>query len=232
MTVNPSATNVTCSWQLSGSWASGGSVASRLLVNSSGVTVNGGLLVIPPGGNAAASTLGAVEICSGGAYLVGDQPNGNFYLGTNGNQPTSASTANFSVSLQSVIGGIITNWGTSATQAIGFSVTTGQGVFQKLTSSRRYKKDITGLSFESSKIYELSAKEFTWKENDKRDFGGIAEEVAAILPMAVGYSNDADGLILDEDGKPQVESIKYNQLTFLLIEEMKKLRARIEVLEG
>ena len=57
------------------------------------------------------------------------------------------------------------------------------------------------------------------------DFGYVAEEVHEILPQLVGYDNFENG-----DNLPA--SVHYNQITVLLVEEMKKLRARIEVLEG
>ena len=55
----------------------------------------------------------------------------------------------------------------------------------------------------------------------KKHFGYIAEEVNEILPEIVNK---------DPDGEP--EGVKYEMVTVLLVEEIKKLKARIEVLEG
>ena len=49
----------------------------------------------------------------------------------------------------------------------------------------------------------------------------IAEEVHAILPALV---------TLDSDSQP--EGVKYAKIPILLLEEIKKLKARIEVLEN
>ena len=91
----------------------------------------------------------------------------------------------------------------------------------------------TDLDFDSSKIYDLLPRTFKWMDAEQAgipvvgqiDFGYLAEEVHEILPQLVGYDNFEDG-----DNLPA--SVHYNQITVLLVEEMKKLRARIEVLEG
>ena len=108
-------------------------------------------------------------------------------------------------------------------------------------SSRRYKENIVELAVDSSKIYELVPKSFKMKDmqhptitdNGTEDydnmiteigattFGLIAEEVHEVLPELVIYN---------EDNEP--DAVRYKTISVLLIEEMKKLRARIEVLEG
>jgi len=54
-----------------------------------------------------------------------------------------------------------------------------------------------------------------------KDFGLIAEEVHEILPELVIY-----------DGNNEPAEINYHMISVLLLEEMKNLKARIEVLEG
>jgi len=108
-------------------------------------------------------------------------------------------------------------------------------------SSRRYKENIVELAVDSSKIYELVPKSFKMKDMEHptmtddgeedfdtmvteiglTTFGYIAEEVHEVLPELVLYN---------EDNEP--DAIRYKTISVLLIEEMKKLRARIEVLEG
>lgn len=99
----------------------------------------------------------------------------------------------------------------------------GSGFFKRcpVASSRRYKKDITDLEFDSSKIYSLRPVSFTWKEFDARSFGLIAEEVAEVLPQLVDN---------DEEGKPN--SVKYKELSVLLLAELKKLKSKIDNLEN
>lgn len=147
-------------------------------------------------------------------------------------QDTFPNSGTFGIATTGVISGIITNWGSSSAQDVGFSVTTGGGSFVKFTSSQRYKHDIAPISFPSENIYQLEAKEFSWNYDGVRDFGFIAEEVDQILPQATQYMRDEEGLVLDEQGNKIPDGVKYRQLTALIIEEMKKLRARVEELEA
>jgi hypothetical protein len=110
-----------------------------------------------------------------------------------------------------------TNWGTGGT-AIGVSgndLTTSP-------SSRRYKENEIPLSIDSSKIYDIEVKEFDFIESKggSHDFGAIAEDVEAILPE----------IVWKEDGQP--ESIRESKMVWLLLEEMKKLSARLVALEN
>jgi hypothetical protein len=93
-------------------------------------------------------------------------------------------------------------------------------IVYRLTSSMRYKKDVSTLEVDSSKIYDLTAKSFTYKSSDERTFGLIAEDVETVLPEIV-FKN--------KDGEP--DSLNYNVLPILILEEMKKLKTRINTLE-
>jgi len=112
-------------------------------------------------------------------------------------------------------------------------------IIQRVSSSRRYKENIVDLLTDSSKVYELSPKSFKYKDGEtakvvdgqvtdemetmvgSNSFGYIAEDVHEILPEIVSYTLE------DEP-----ESVQYRLISVLLLEEMKKLKARIEVLEG
>lgn len=101
------------------------------------------------------------------------------------------------------------------------------GEVMAASSSQRYKKDIVDLEFDTEKVYHLRPVSFTWKEQGNRDFGLIAEEVNEILPEVVVYDNE---------NLPN--GVKYEQLSVLLLAEMKKLKEitkqqeeRISVLE-
>ncbi len=100
----------------------------------------------------------------------------------------------------------------------------GGGMLIYVSSSQQYKKDITDCTIDSSKIYNLQAKSFKWNEKsvheDKEDWGMIAEEVIEHIPELGVY----------RDGK--VDSLQYEKLSVLLLEEIKKLNERIKVLEG
>ena len=129
------------------------------------------------------------------------------------------------------------NMGTGA----GTDVELDNGYLRYNSSSRRYKENIVDLVIDSSKIYDLVPKSFKMKDVEHptrtddgeidfdtmetkiglTTFGLIAEEVHEVLPELVIYN---------EDNEP--DAVRYKIISVLLLEEMKKLRARIEVLEG
>ena len=118
---------------------------------------------------------------------------------------------------------------------------TSAGKLVEYSSSRRYKENIQNLDMDTSKVYELVPKSFKWKDTQEafvdeegniepdnlitvvgdNDFGLIAEEVYEIFPELV---------YLDKDNQPK--SIQYQLISVLLLEEVKKLKTRIEALEG
>lgn len=106
----------------------------------------------------------------------------------------------------------------SATDQLGIAV-----------SSKRFKSDIQPMADASDAIYKLRPVTFTWDRSSApglkdasqdRQCGLIAEEVALVLPQVVGF---------EKDGKPL--NVNYGDLTSLLVNEIQKLRARIEALE-
>ena len=98
----------------------------------------------------------------------------------------------------------------------------GNGKVTKAPSSRKYKKDIKSLdSKDTNKIYDLNPTSFKYKQSDVIDFGLIAEEVDPVIPELVIY---------DKEGKP--DAVKYNALTVLLLQELKKLRQEIDDLKN
>jgi autotransporter-associated beta strand protein len=188
---------------------------------------------------AASTTNHGIRVSRSGKAVSGawgyNDTDTNMYIGTTTSHDFDIRCANamyLGVNTSGQVKVDLTGWGSGSTQDVGASVTTGAGVLQKYTSSRRYKENIQPLSFDSADIYKLDAAEFTWKEGGGKDFGFIAEEVAAILPEAVIYSSDADGPILDENGAMIPEAVRYRQLVAPIIEELKKLRARVEELEA
>lgn len=112
----------------------------------------------------------------------------------------------------------------------GIAITTNNStktVTFATSSSVRYKEDITPLVLDSTKIYDLKPRSFTWKsdapnfDQGKSDYGLVAEEVAEVFPELT-FDNERE----------EVEGVKYITLSVLLLEEMKKLRKRIEELEA
>lgn len=94
------------------------------------------------------------------------------------------------------------------------------GQFGTVSSSLRFKENIKDLD-DSERIYNLRPVSFNYKtQSGKKSTGLIAEEVLEVYPELVSYNQEGD-----------VESVKYHDLPVLLLNEIKKLRARIEELE-
>ena len=108
------------------------------------------------------------------------------------------------------------------------------GELQRSTSSKRYKKKIKNIEVDTAKIYDLRSVSFDSKieGEDERLFGLIAEEVHTILPDLVEYGYEKDPETEKPIGDARPESVKYQMLSVLLLEELKKLKTRIDILEG
>lgn len=156
-------------------------------------------------------------------------------INATGNIPL-VTLANFSVNASgnsniTTLGSINFNGGTGVFPNI-IAANTGTALVQTagnqmvlLTSSERFKENIVDSTIDSSKIYDLVAKEFNYKQavnpDQVRTFGWIAEEAFVVLPELVN---------LDADGQPF--SINYGNTVVLIVEEMKKLKQRIATLEA
>lgn len=96
-------------------------------------------------------------------------------------------------------------------------------------SSAQFKSDIQDMADSSSPLLNLRPVTFTWNKDsspglkdatDARQFGLIAEEVDKIMPSLVNY----------KDGLPF--SVNYHDLPAMLLNEVKKLSARVESLKA
>lgn len=92
-------------------------------------------------------------------------------------------------------------------------------------SSARFKEDIADLEKDSEALFALRPVRFRYSEefageSEERpiQYGLIAEEVAEIYPQLVTY---------DAEGKPM--TVRYEALTPLLLNELKKQRAELEM---
>lgn len=97
------------------------------------------------------------------------------------------------------------------------------GLFGTVASSARFKHDIVDMADASDVLMKLRPVMFTYNSNEDgvRSPGLIAEEVAEVMPDLVAY---------DQDGLPY--TVKYNDLPAMLLNEIQKLRKRIEFLEA
>jgi hypothetical protein len=95
------------------------------------------------------------------------------------------------------------------------------------SSSKRFKNNIKPMADLSTRIYDLEPKTFYFKSDPMKTLsvGLIAEEVHEVMPELVVYSDS-------ESTKGLPETVRYHELPVLLLNEIKKLRARIEQLEA
>ena len=99
-------------------------------------------------------------------------------------------------------------------------VRTGSGEIVDDTSSLQFKEKIQNIKTDTSLLYGAQGRTYVRKASQLEEPGWIAEELFEILPEFVNL----------KDGKPY--SIKYDRMVVPIIEEMKKLRDRIAILEG
>lgn len=172
-------------------------------------TIGGNLYATTPGNFLGNEVVLTVSDGSGGA-------NDEIWIGPNtgavrGHIQLVSSYTHIDGALQ--CGGLGTGTGTNL-------VFDSSNYIRAFSSSRRYKKDISDLAIDTAKIYQLRPVSFTWKEQGTKDFGLIAEEVQEVFPELVN---------VNKDGLP--ESVKYNQLPVLFLEELKKLRQEVQQLK-
>ena len=99
-------------------------------------------------------------------------------------------------------------------------IVTSGGQIAKKTSSIRGKDNVETLDFDSSQLDKLRPVSYTYKFDDAPDIGLIAEEVNEIYPELINY---------DKEGRPN--SVKYDGLSVMLLDEVKKLRKEVKELK-
>jgi len=87
------------------------------------------------------------------------------------------------------------------------------------TSALKFKENITPLSSQLEIINKLNPVNFDWKEDGKKDFGFIADEVEEIIPELVSYKDD------------EVHGLHYSKLTPILVKALQEQQTQIEVLK-
>ena len=91
------------------------------------------------------------------------------------------------------------------------------------SSTRRVKHNINRMADDSEVIYQLNPVTFAYNNDstERKQYGLIAEEVNEVF---------SDIVVKDEDGNPY--TVQYQVLPVLLLNEMKKLAARVAALEA
>jgi len=106
----------------------------------------------------------------------------------------------------------------TATPVIVYNASNGEITYN--TSSIKYKKNVIDLQEDTSKIYNIRAREYDSKIDDIHHIGYIAEELNEVDTNFTWKQNDLP------------EGIEWFNMLIYTIEEMKKLKKRIEDLES
>jgi hypothetical protein len=96
------------------------------------------------------------------------------------------------------------------------------------SSSKRYKKDIVPLEINTSLLYKLRPVSFTYKSDNSRAFGLIAEEVEKVIPELVFYRKAKDVIPGSNSDEMIPDGVHYENLPTLLLSELQKQHIIIE----
>ena len=93
-------------------------------------------------------------------------------------------------------------------------------------SSQRFKTDVEVIEKPIETIQNLRGVTFTWKKNDQKDYGFIAEEVGKELPIIVEWDdNNSAG------ETPRALSMDYTRIIPILLEGIKSQQNQIDQLK-
>ncbi|MBM3248780.1 MAG: tail fiber domain-containing protein [Candidatus Omnitrophica bacterium] len=193
-------------------WYSGDAASTFYFANAAGE--NGKTIISKPSGGVVSPMLSIISNGSGAVYIGTASPGSPPYYAlrvADALRVTAQPSSGEYVVFDNIPDGTISN----------NLIDAGSGYIRPVSSSRRYKKDITDLEIDTAKVYDLRPVSFSWKESGIKDFGLIAEEVDKVLPEMVVY---------DQEGGP--DSVKYQQLSVLLLAELKKLKSWADDLEA
>ena len=92
-------------------------------------------------------------------------------------------------------------------------------------SSQRFKKNVEVIDNPIKTIQNLRGVTFTWKKNDQKDYGFIAEEVGKELPIIVEWDSK------NSENSPQAMSMDYTRIIPILLEGIKSQQNQIDNLK-
>jgi hypothetical protein len=93
-----------------------------------------------------------------------------------------------------------------------------------VSSDKNLKKDISTYEDALQTISKLNGVSFTWKSNDKKSGGVIAQDVQKVLPELVGTKKSLEG-------GEETLTVDYNGLIGVLIQAVKQLSKQVDELE-
>jgi hypothetical protein len=116
-----------------------------------------------------------------------------------------------------------TSLGGAGTDTVTVNLSTG--LLGHLSSSRRYKEDIQPMDYASETLYRLKPVTYRYKKeidpSQSLDYGLVAEEVAKVDPNLANRNRDG-----------QIESVRYNAINAMLLNEFLKEHKRVEEQEA
>ena len=89
-------------------------------------------------------------------------------------------------------------------------------------SSQRFKKNVEVIDNPIETIQNLRGVTFTWKKNNQKDYGFIAEEVGRELPIIVEWDRN------NSENSPQAMSMDYTRIIPILLEGIKSQQNQID----
>jgi len=92
-------------------------------------------------------------------------------------------------------------------------------------SDVRLKKDIKPIVSALDKVKNLNGVSFTWKKDNKKSIGFIAQEVEQVLPELVDTNPAID------DPIKEYKSVNYSNVVAVLVEAMKDQQKQIDELK-
>jgi trimeric autotransporter adhesin len=84
------------------------------------------------------------------------------------------------------------------------------------TSDRRLKENFESISSPLAKVLKLRGLQFDWKKDGQREIGFIAQDVEKVVPELV------------ETADNDLKSVKYGNITALLVEAFKDLKSLVD----
>ena len=105
------------------------------------------------------------------------------------------------------------------------TITTNRAVCT--SSDRRLKQNIKELDSVYDSIKKLTPVTYEWKDDNKNDFGLIAQEYYQIFPFT--NKSDLTGEEpVDETGKPKYYTVDYSKLSVILLQGLKETMLKLE----
>jgi len=93
-------------------------------------------------------------------------------------------------------------------------------------SDLTFKKDVATISNSVDTIKKLTGRSFTWKEDNTKSFGVIAQEVETVLPELVTNTEEPEGSEVEPS-----KMVNYPAFAGHFIEAIKELATKVEALE-